>query len=141
MQSTLFTSSVYQQKNILKYIESVVSSLFHMPDPKPTDVHVLAIVVLIQVVFHAVHARVLALASHTTTDWIQTVASFIKDNKVSLQEKAETIAAQVAAIIQEMTHRDVIPSWNPQHDPWRFSEENVTTLATELSQCVKANLM
>ncbi|KAF7360924.1 hypothetical protein MSAN_01122300 [Mycena sanguinolenta] len=112
-----------------------------MPDLQPTDIHVLAVAILIMVVFHSVQASVLTLVSHITADWIQTVTSFIVNNKVPLQEKAITITAQVAAIIGEMKHRNIIPLQNLQHLPWEFLDEDATTFATELSQCIKANLM
>ncbi|KAF7360934.1 hypothetical protein MSAN_01123400 [Mycena sanguinolenta] len=112
-----------------------------MSDPQPTDIDVLAVAVLIMVVFHAVHTRVLTLVTHTTTDWIQTMVSFLEDNKVPLQEKANTIAAQVAAIVQEMKHQNVIPSLNLRHLPWNFSDKEATTFATQLYKCIAANLM
>ncbi|KAJ7820360.1 hypothetical protein B0H14DRAFT_2834126 [Mycena olivaceomarginata] len=125
----------------MQRVESVVSSLFHMPAPKPTEVPVMAVAVLMMVVFHAVQPAVLTLVSSTAKDWIQTVASFIEDNKVSLQEKANTITAQVAAVVGVMKHRNIIPQLNPQHLPWEFSGEEATIFATELSQCIVANLM
>ncbi|KAJ7689091.1 hypothetical protein B0H14DRAFT_3051396 [Mycena olivaceomarginata] len=112
-----------------------------MPGPKPTDVPVLAVAVLMMVVFHAVQPSVLTLASPTAKDWIQTVASFIEDNKVPLHEKANTIIAQVAAIVGEMKHRNIIPQLNLLHLPWYFPDKKATIFATELSQSIVANLM
>ncbi|KAJ7856112.1 hypothetical protein B0H14DRAFT_2753488 [Mycena olivaceomarginata] len=112
-----------------------------MPTPKPTEVPVMAVAVLMMVVFHAVQPAVLTLVSSTAKDWIQTVASFIEDNKVPLQEKANTITAQVAAVVGAMKHRNIIPQLNPQHLPWEFSDEEATVFATELSQFIVANLM
>ncbi|KAF7360921.1 hypothetical protein MSAN_01122000 [Mycena sanguinolenta] len=138
MQSTVITFSTHQQKNITKPLESAISSLFHIPDLKPTDVHVLSVTVLTMVVFHAVHTSVLTSASHTTQKWIPAVTSFIEDNKLPLQEKANTIAPQVAAIVGRMKKRSLIPLLNLS---WDFSEKEATTFATELSQCIEANLM
>ncbi|KAJ7842271.1 hypothetical protein B0H14DRAFT_2781477 [Mycena olivaceomarginata] len=106
---------------------------------KPTDVPVLAVAVLMMVVFHAVQPDV--LTSPTAKNWIQTVASFIEDNKVPLHEKANTITAQVAAIVGEMKHRNIIPQLNPRHLPWEFPDKEATIFATELSQSIVANLM
>jgi hypothetical protein len=96
---------------------------------------------VMMVVFHAVQPAVLTLASSTPKYWIQTVASFIEDNKVPLQEKANTITVQVAAVVGAMKHRNIIPQLNPQHLPWEFSDEEAIILATELSQFIVANLM
>jgi hypothetical protein len=95
---------------------------------------------VMMVVFHAVQPAVLTLAS-SPKDWIQTVASFIEDNKVPLHEKANTITAQVAAIVGEMKHRNIIPRLNLRHLPWKFPDREATILANELSQCIVANLM
>ncbi|KAJ7318709.1 hypothetical protein DFH08DRAFT_891774 [Mycena albidolilacea] len=126
---------------IIQHVESVVSSLFHMPAPKPTDVPVLAVAVFVIVVFHAVQPDVLTLVSPTAKDWMQTVASFIEDNKVPLHKKANTITAQVAATIGEMKHRNIIPRLNLQHLPWEFPDKEARIFATELSQSIVANLM
>ncbi|KAJ7801252.1 hypothetical protein B0H14DRAFT_2896581 [Mycena olivaceomarginata] len=115
-----------------------------MPAPvftNPTNVPVMAVAVLMMVVFHAVQPGVLALASPSPKDWRQTVASFIEHNKVPLQEKANTITTQVAAVVGAMKHRNIIPQLNPQHLPWEFSDEEATIFATELSQFIVANLM
>ncbi|KAJ7813424.1 hypothetical protein B0H14DRAFT_2853877 [Mycena olivaceomarginata] len=112
----------------MQRVESVVSSLFHIP-------------ALMMVVFHAVQPEVLTLVSPTVKDWIQTVASFIEDNKVPLHEKANTITAQVAAIVGEMKHRNIIPQLNLRLLPWEFPDEEATIFATELSQSILANLM
>ncbi|KAJ7282255.1 hypothetical protein C8J57DRAFT_1710478 [Mycena rebaudengoi] len=112
-----------------------------MPAASPTDVHVLTVAVVMMVVFHAVHTGILTLPSPTPADWIETVASFIEDNKVLLHEKVNTITAQVAAIVGQMKHRNIIPRLNPQHLPWKFSELEGTTFATELFQFIEANLM
>jgi hypothetical protein len=93
------------------------------------------------VVFHAVQPAVLTLASSTAKDWLQTVASFMEDNKVPMHEKANTIAAQVEALIGAMKHRNIIPQLNPRHLPWKFSDKEATIFATELSQFIVANLM
>jgi hypothetical protein len=93
------------------------------------------------VVFHAVQPGVLTLVSPTAKDWIQAVASFIEDNKVPLHEKANTITAQVAAIVGEMKHRNIIPRSILQHLPWEFPDKEATIFATELSQSVEANLI
>ena len=69
------------------------------------------------------------------------MASFIEDKKVPLQEKANTITAQVAAIVGAMKHRNIIPSLNFLHRPWKFSDKEAITFATELSQAIQANLM
>ncbi|KAJ7721916.1 hypothetical protein B0H14DRAFT_3006869, partial [Mycena olivaceomarginata] len=108
---------------------------------KPTDVSVLADAVLMMVVFHAVQPGVLTLVSPTAKDWIQTVASFIEDNKVPLNEKANTITTQVEALIGAMKHRNIIPQLNPRHLPWKFSDDEATIFATELSQFIVANPM
>ncbi|KAJ7708486.1 hypothetical protein B0H14DRAFT_2646621 [Mycena olivaceomarginata] len=100
---------------------------------KPTDVPVLAVAVF--------QPGVLTLASSTAKDWILTVASFLEDNKVLLHEKANTITAQVAAIVGKMKHRNIIPRLNLRHLPWKFSDREATILATELSQSIVANLM
>ncbi|KAJ7721226.1 hypothetical protein B0H14DRAFT_587251 [Mycena olivaceomarginata] len=101
----------------------------------------LAVAVLMMVVFHAVQPAVLTLVSSTAKDWIQTVASFIDDNKVPLHKKANTITAQVAAIVGDMKHRNIIPRLNLQHLPWKFPDREAAILATELSQSIVANLM
>ncbi|KAJ6454318.1 hypothetical protein C8R45DRAFT_1037782 [Mycena sanguinolenta] len=132
---------VRMQTKMAKHLEFVVSSLFHMPDSNPTDLHVLAVAVLLMVVFHAVHTSVLTVVSHTTADWIQTVASFIEDNKASLHEKANNITAQIAAIVGEMKHRTIILPLDRPHLPWYFLDEQATAFATELSQAIQANLM
>jgi hypothetical protein len=93
------------------------------------------------VVFHAVHKDILTLPSPTATDWIETVASFIEDNKVPLNEKVNTITAPVVAIVGQMKHRDIIPWLNLRHLPWKFSEQEGTIFATALSQLIEANLM
>jgi hypothetical protein len=93
------------------------------------------------VVLHAVHTGVLTLQSPTITDWTETVVSFIEDNKLPLQEKVNTITAQVAAIVRQMKHRDIIPQLNPQYLPWKFSDIEATIFATELFQSIEANLM
>ncbi|KAJ6454330.1 hypothetical protein C8R45DRAFT_1037826 [Mycena sanguinolenta] len=139
--ATLLSACSLCSLKITKHLESLVSSLFHMPDPTPTDLHVLAIAVLLIIVFHAVHRSVLTSVSHTTADWIQTVASFIEDNKVPLHEKANNITAQIAAIVGEMKHRNIIPSLNLHYLPWKLSDKEATTFATELSQAIQANLM
>jgi hypothetical protein len=69
------------------------------------------------------------------------VASFIEDNKVPLHKKANTITAQVAAIVGEMKHRNIIPRLNLLHLTWEFPDRKATILATELSQSIVANLM
>jgi hypothetical protein len=92
-------------------------------------------------VFHAVHTNVLTLVSPTAKDWMQTMASFVEDNKVPLHENINTITAQVVAIVGEMKHRNIIPRVSLQHLPWKFSDEEATIFATELSQSVEANLM
>ncbi|KAJ7902632.1 hypothetical protein B0H14DRAFT_2666885 [Mycena olivaceomarginata] len=112
-----------------------------MPAPKPTDVPVLAITVLMMVIFHAVQPGVLTLASPTAKNWIPVVASFIEYNKVPLHKKANTITAQVAVIVGEMKHRNIIPQLNLLHLPWKFRDREATILATELSQSIVANLM
>ncbi|KAJ7253195.1 hypothetical protein C8J57DRAFT_1349098 [Mycena rebaudengoi] len=112
-----------------------------MPTPSPSDVHVLTVAVVMMVVFHAVHTGILTLPRPARTNWIETVASFIKDNKVPLYEKVNTITAQVAAIVGEMKHRNIIPRLNPLHLPWKFSDKKATIFATELSQSIEANLM
>ncbi|KAJ6447813.1 hypothetical protein C8R45DRAFT_1047213 [Mycena sanguinolenta] len=137
----LLSASSLCSLEITKHLESLVYSLFHIPDPKPTDLHVLAVAVLLMVVFHAVHTSILTVVSHTTADWIQTVASFIEDNKVPLHEKANNITAQVSAIIGEMKHRNIIPSLNLLHRPWKLSDKQAETFATELSEAIQANLM
>jgi hypothetical protein len=96
---------------------------------------------VMMVVFHAVHTGVLTLPSPTDTDWIETVASFIEDNKLPLYEKVKSITAQVAAIVGKMKHRDIIPPLNLRHLPWQFSDKEGTIFATELSQSIEANLM
>jgi hypothetical protein len=93
------------------------------------------------VVFHAVQPDVLTLVSPTVKDWIQTVASFIEDNKVPLHEKANTITAQVAAIVGEMRRRSIIPRLDFRRPPWEFADEEATIFATALSQCIAVNLM
>ncbi|KAJ7318719.1 hypothetical protein DFH08DRAFT_819618 [Mycena albidolilacea] len=110
-------------------------------DDNPTDVSVLAVTILMMVVFHAVQPDVLTLVAPTVKDWIQTVASFIEDNKVPLCRKADIITAQVAAIVEEMKHRNIIPQLNLQHLTWDFPDEEATIFATELSQSIMANLM
>ncbi|KAJ7784043.1 hypothetical protein B0H14DRAFT_2959301 [Mycena olivaceomarginata] len=112
-----------------------------MAASKPTDVPVLAVAVLMMVVFHAVQPSVLTLVSPTAKDWIQTVVSFVEDNKVPLHEKANTITAQVAAIVGQMKHRNIIPRLNLQHLPWEFPDKEATIFATELSQSIATNLM
>jgi hypothetical protein len=96
---------------------------------------------VMMVVFHAVQPGVLTLVSSTAKDWIQTVASFIEDNKVPLHEKANTITAQVAVIVEEMKHRNIIAWLNLRHLPWEFPDMEATIFATELSQSIVANLM
>ncbi|KAJ7217463.1 hypothetical protein C8J57DRAFT_1395739 [Mycena rebaudengoi] len=110
-----------------------------MPAPSPSDVHVLTVAVVMMVVFHAVHTGILTLPSPTRTDWMETVASFIKDNRMPLYEKVNTITPQVAAIVGEMKHRNII--LNRLHLLWRFSDKEATIFATELSQLIEANLM
>ncbi|KAJ7282404.1 hypothetical protein C8J57DRAFT_1295305 [Mycena rebaudengoi] len=112
-----------------------------MPAPSPSDVHVLTVAVVMMLVFHAVHTGILTLPSPICTDWIETVASFIKDNRVPLYEKINTITAQVAAIVEEMEQRNIIPWLNPLHLPWKFSDLEGIIFATELSQLIEANLM
>jgi hypothetical protein len=72
---------------------------------------------------------------------MQTVASFIEDNKVPLHEKANTIATQVAAIVEEMKHRNIIPELDLRDLPWEFPDKEATIFATELSQSILANLI
>ncbi|KAJ7755402.1 hypothetical protein B0H14DRAFT_415334 [Mycena olivaceomarginata] len=129
------------ESTIMQRVESVISSLFYMPAPKPTDVYVLAVAVLMMVVFYAVQPDVLTLVSPTVNNWIQTVTSFIEDNKVPLHEKANTITAQVAAIVGEMRRRSIVPQLDFRHPPWGFADEEATIFATELSQCIAVNLM
>ncbi|KAJ7282414.1 hypothetical protein C8J57DRAFT_1295352 [Mycena rebaudengoi] len=112
-----------------------------MSAPSPTDVHVLTVAVVMMVVFHAVHTGILTLPSPTITDWLETVASFIEDNRVPLYKKVNTITAQVAAIVGAMKHRNIITQLNPLHLPWKFSDLEGTIFATELSQLIEANLM
>ncbi|KAJ6453987.1 hypothetical protein C8R45DRAFT_1038627 [Mycena sanguinolenta] len=126
---------------ITKHLESLVYSLLHIHDPKPTDLHVLAVAVLLIIVFHAVHTSVLNGLAPDTADWMQTVASFIEDNKVPLHEKANNITAQVAAIVGEMKHSNIIPPLNLLHRPWKLSDKQAETFATELSQAIQTNLM
>ncbi|KAJ7690431.1 hypothetical protein B0H14DRAFT_2651347 [Mycena olivaceomarginata] len=66
---------------------------------------------------------------------------FHEDNKVPLHKKANTITAQVAAIVEEMKHRNIVPRLNLRHLPWKFPDREATILATELSQSIMANLM
>lgn len=106
----------------------------------PWIVHSLLSTVMM-VVFHTVQPGVLTLVSPTINNWLQTVVSFIEDNKVPLHEKANTITAQAAAIIGEMKHRNIIPQLNLLHLPWKFTDMEATIFATELSQCIAANLM
>ncbi|KAJ7250567.1 hypothetical protein C8J57DRAFT_1520979 [Mycena rebaudengoi] len=112
-----------------------------MPAPSPSDVHILTVAVVMMVVFHAVHTGILTLPSPTPINWIETVASFIEDNKAPLHEKVNTINAQVAAIVGEMKHKNIVPRLNLRHLPWKFSDKEATIFATELSQSIEANLM
>ncbi|KAJ7709406.1 hypothetical protein B0H16DRAFT_648483 [Mycena metata] len=97
--------------------------------------------IVMMTVFHAVHTSVLTLASPTTTDWILTMASFVKDNKEPLHEKVNAITAPMAAIVGEMKHRNIIPRLNLPHLPWKFSDKEATFFATKLSESIEANLM
>lgn len=93
------------------------------------------------VVFHKVHTGVLTLSSPTTMDWMGTLGSFIEDNTFPLHKKINTITAQVAAIVAQMKHRNIIPQLSIRHLPWSFSDQEGTIFATKLSQSIEANLM
>ncbi|KAJ6530096.1 hypothetical protein B0H19DRAFT_1273766 [Mycena capillaripes] len=112
-----------------------------MPAQSLTDVHIMTVAVVMMVVLHAVRTGILTTVYPNIPDWLQAIASFIEDNQVCLQEKANTITAQVAVIVGEMKHRNIIPPLNLLHLPWKFSEMEAKIFATELSQSIEANLM
>ncbi|KAJ7264104.1 hypothetical protein B0H12DRAFT_1102861 [Mycena haematopus] len=134
--ANLINSICGRMVSAIQRIGSAVSSLFDV-SAGTTDVHTLTVAVVMMVVLHAVHAGVLTSVDTSPTNWAQTVASFIEDNQVPLQEKVNTVSAQVAVIVVEMQHRRL----NLLHRPWNFSDRESLKFATDLSKLIKTNLM
>ncbi|KAJ6597757.1 hypothetical protein DFH09DRAFT_84188 [Mycena vulgaris] len=111
-----------------------------MYEPGPNDIKILTLAVLVLVVMRAVHPEVLLLPAAGPEQWTSAIVSFLRQHVNAVQEKAGTITPQVAVIVREIKHKNILSLLNIS-GAWKFSQKEAEVFAKQLAKCVDDNLM
>ncbi|KAJ7429834.1 hypothetical protein B0H11DRAFT_2264835 [Mycena galericulata] len=96
---------------------------------------------VILVLQQAVHSQVLASkAFPKPADWLSAMSSFLQNHGGPVQEMVHKISLQMAGVVDEMKHKDIISRLNIG-GAWKFSDKEADIFAKKLVQCIEAHVI